>query len=185
MKQAAGPLLLSLALVSCGGDGDGNANFSKDYAAEIQKDCNESVQCFLQRDEQIEDDPFNECLKDSSAMLDGDAELQGRFLRNFNRCNMFVVCDYYDCASSGASTYADSQVPRIQQRCQAESECRTASGMPDANPTSAIDSCVYIKAGELNALTAQQQRVWETAFLRCSMTASCDFVNCFATAMSM
>jgi hypothetical protein len=185
MKQAAGPLLLSLALVSCGGGEDGNANFSKDYAAELQKDCNETVRCLQQRDEMIEDDPFNECLKDSARHLDGDAERQESFLANYNRCSQFIVCDYYDCAMSGASTYAESQQGNIAHQCQAESDCRAASGMPDPNPQEARNSCAYVRTGELNALTAAQQNAWETAVLRCSMVAGCDFVNCFASATQM
>lgn len=190
MKQAAGLLLATfLALFGCGfgcgGGGDGNMNFSQDYAAEIRKDCNESVNCFLQRDEQVEDDPFNECIKDSSNKLDGDAEQQEAFLTNFGRCSNFIVCDYYECATSGASGYGDSQLQRVQYRCQAESECRAAGGMPDADPAYAVNSCVAIRKGELDTLIATQRTAWEQSFLRCSMVVGCEFVNCFSAAMAM
>jgi hypothetical protein len=184
MKQAAGLLGLVCLLLGCGGD-DGNANFATDYAAEIQKDCNESVRCFQQRDQQLEPDPFSECIKDSSAALEGNAEKQASFMANYNRCSNFIVCDYYDCASSGASTYADSQKPRLEYLCQAESTCRSASGMPDTNPMGSIASCIYVKTGDLNVLTADQQKRWETAVARCSNLMGCEFTNCFATAMAM
>lgn len=184
MKQAAGLLGIAFFVLGCGDD-EGNANFSTDFAGEIQKDCNESVRCFQQRDQQLEADPFNECIKDSSAKLDGDADRQASFMANYNRCSNFIVCDYYDCASSGASTYADSQKPRLEYLCQAESTCRSASGSPDPDPSASIASCIYVKTAEINVLVADQQRRWETAVARCSMMMGCEFTNCFATAMMM
>jgi len=186
MKQAAGLFLaVFLAWFGCGGGDGGNANFSKDYAAEISKDCKESVNCFLQRDEQVEADPFNECIKDTSKALDADADLQDTFLTNYGRCSNFIVCDYYECATSGATGYGDSQIQRVQYRCQSESDCRAASGMGDPDPGYAINSCVAIRKGELDTLIATQRTAWEQSFLRCSTVTGCDFVNCFAAAMAM
>jgi hypothetical protein len=189
MKQAAGLLpAVFLALFGCGfgcGGGDGgNANFSKDYAAEIGKDCKETVNCALQRDEQVENDPFNECLKDTSHLLDGDAELQEQFLTNYGRCSQFIVCDYFECATSGASGYGDSQVQRVQYRCQSESDCRAAMGNPDPDPMYAVNSCIAIRKGELDTLIVNQRSAWEEDFLRCSTVTGCEFVNCFAAAMA-
>ena len=86
-------------------DGGVNADagvvpFSELHQAEIMKDCSESVQCLLQRDEQLEPDPLNACLGDSAALLDENPQLQERFLTIVQRCSAFVVCDYYDCATS-------------------------------------------------------------------------------------
>ena len=80
----------------------GDPTFSTLHAAELMMDCQETVNCFLQRDEQLEADPLAACLADSAVVLDsGDAEDQARFLANFERCKAFIVCDYYDCATSG------------------------------------------------------------------------------------
>jgi hypothetical protein len=84
-----------------GSDSADEPSFSDLHATEIQKDCSESVTCFLQRDEQLADDPFEACVADSSTALDGDERLQAAFLANYERCKAYVVCDYYDCATSG------------------------------------------------------------------------------------
>jgi len=83
-----------------GGLSDGGAlSFSELHAAELMKDCKETVSCFLQRDEQVEPDPLATCLEDSAALLDSDPALQASFLANVARCSAFLICDYYDCAS--------------------------------------------------------------------------------------
>ena len=179
MKQAAGLVVaLGLGFLGCGGGDDGGSGFSKEYAHEIAQDCSESVKCYLQNDKQLEDDPFNECIKDSSDKLNSDPAAQEKFLTSFGRCKQFIVCDYYTCASSGATGYGESQALRVRQRCQAESDCRGMTGNPDADPANAVNSCTWSRTGELEPLNAQQRQAWETTFLRCSMLSACDFVNC-------
>lgn len=80
---------------------DGGAlSFSELHAAELMKDCQETVNCLLQRDEPLEADPLAACLEDSARALAGDESRQASFLANVARCRAFVVCDYYDCATT-------------------------------------------------------------------------------------
>jgi hypothetical protein len=77
--------------------------FSAEHEAEIRKDCQETLQCLAQGGQQLPDDAMAHCLIDSAAILDeGGAERQASFLSRFNRCSQFVVCDYYNCATSNA-----------------------------------------------------------------------------------
>jgi hypothetical protein len=77
--------------------------FSAEHEAEIRKDCNETLQCLAQQGQQLPDDPMEQCLIDSATVLDeGGAERQANFLSRFNRCSQYVVCDYYNCATSNA-----------------------------------------------------------------------------------
>jgi hypothetical protein len=83
------------------GADSGDPTFSTQHRAELMKDCQQSVACYMQRGEQLEPDPVAACLEDSAALLDAaDAERQATFLATVERCAAFVVCDYYDCATS-------------------------------------------------------------------------------------
>ena len=180
MKHAVGlVLLLGVLWLGCGGGADGDQQFSQQHAAEIRKDCNETINCLLQRDEQVPEDPFNGCISASGKYLEGGQSRQMTFLNNYARCSQFIFCDYLDCAQSGATGYSEAQAPHIQQRCQAESDCRAFSGTPDADPAGAITSCIYVKSGELEAAIQTMRSAWETAFLRCMALTGCDFVNCY------
>jgi hypothetical protein len=80
---------------------DGGAqSFSELHAAELTKDCHETVQCSLQRDEQLEANPMAACLEDSAALLDADPRRQADFLANVARCSALIVCDYVGCATT-------------------------------------------------------------------------------------
>lgn len=162
-----------------GSDSTDEPSFSEQHAAEIQKDCSESVNCLLQRDEQLEQNPFEECIADSSDALDGDERRQAAFLTNYERCKAYVVCDYYDCALSGVSGYGASQAPAVRMKCDADSACRAESGTPDPDPVYAVDACVAIVTGELDAYTESERTRWETALVTCSTLTSCDYVSCF------
>ena len=88
---------------AAGSGGSSGGAFSEQHAAEIQRDCNESVNCSIQRDEQLEENPFEKCIADSARALDGDQQLQVTFLANFERCKAFIVCDYFECVVSAAT----------------------------------------------------------------------------------
>jgi hypothetical protein len=83
-----------------GGVDAGGRTFSELHEAELTKDCQESVQCLMQRAEPLEPDALSACLEDSAILLDGNEALHARFLANVERCRDLVVCDYYDCAIS-------------------------------------------------------------------------------------
>ena len=86
---------------SDGGLADGGAqSFSELHATELMKDCTETVQCSVQRDEPLEADPIASCLEDSAAALDADPSRQAAFLATVARCSALVVCDYVNCATT-------------------------------------------------------------------------------------
>ena len=80
-----------------------SGSFSAEHMAEIQKDCQETLQCLAQMGQELPDDPMQQCLQDSAMVLDQRGEsLQTSFLTKFERCSELIVCDYYNCVTSTA-----------------------------------------------------------------------------------
>jgi hypothetical protein len=171
--------MLCVVVLACGGD-ESDMGFSSEYSAEIHYDCQHTVDCFEARDETIEDDPFNECLKDSAATLNsGDSTARMMFLANVARCKPAIECAYYDCAIAGGSGYGLTQAPKLQHSCQSQSFCRGQQGNPDANPTYTIENCVSFGTGRLDAVASDRRRGFEMQFATCQMLTGCEFTTCF------
>jgi len=167
-------------VLSCGGGGNSAVdNFSSTYATEISEDCRQSVQCLAQRGQTTGPDPVQNCPKDTGAMLDGNAAAQMAFLTNYERCRQYVVCDYFDCATSGVSSYGDTQIDKVSRNCQEDIDCQIMRGTFQGDQTSALANCIAINLGTIEAFSPDQRRNYESTYETCAMMNACDFTNCF------
>jgi hypothetical protein len=177
--------LVLCALWACGGDDGGGAALDPDtwsgmHVNQIQKDCNETVQCMNQRGEPLVEDPINNCVKATAKLLESDMVKRDQFISNNQRCAQFVVCQYYDCAITDAtSSYGQSQLASVMHDCGAEVECLQLLGTPPADPQFALDSCISNNTALLNSYTADQRVGYEQAYAACAGLTGCDFNNCF------
>lgn len=157
--------------------------FSGQHEAEIRKDCMESLQCAAQRGMELPPDPMDKCVTESAQRLEDMEDKQESFLRNIGRCGNFVVCAYYDCATSNASGFSDTQRDKVTHDCQASLDCQAEQGHPVDDPASALRGCVSIRAGSLDGYTAAQQQMYVATFANCQTLGGCQFTGCFGNGL--
>ena len=81
-------------------DAGAAGTFSAEHKNEIRRDCTESVQCRAQMAQGLPEHAIEMCEHNSAEVLDAATPAkQANFLERFSRCEHFVVCDYYTCAS--------------------------------------------------------------------------------------
>lgn len=155
------------------------STFSGMHQQEIMKDCAESLQCRVQIGMELPDDPMKACLEQSAERLESSSDIQQTFLRKFGRCMSYVVCDYYNCATSNVSGYGDTQIDKVTHDCNASIDCEVANGSFTGERTSALQGCVSSRTGTLDSFTQTQRQRYESVFATCMPLMGCMFTTCF------
>ena len=153
--------------------------FTGMHQQEILKDCQESLQCRAQMGMELPEDPMNRCVQDSAERLEESTDRQDSFLRKFGRCSNYVVCDYYNCATSNVSGYGDTQIDKVTHDCNASIDCEVANGSFTGERTSALQGCVSSRTGTLDSFTQTQRQRYESVFATCMPLMGCMFTTCF------
>lgn len=177
-------LVLWLALAgACGGeeaDPLAEGSFAGMNEDKIRYDCNQTVQCKVQRGEMLAEDPFEGCVQDTARVFETQPEKRSEFLTNFSRCSAFVVCEYTTCALADAQGgYGQMHMDKVMYFCQQEVECRRQLGTLMNEPTMEINSCVANNVGVLDTFNPDQRTLYEAEFARCSTQIACQFTDCF------
>jgi len=170
-------------VVSCGGGGDdplADDTFAGMNEDLIRYDCNQTVQCKVQKGEPLAEDPFETCVIDTAELLESQPQKQNEFLMNFNRCSAHVVCEYRSCAIADIQGgYGQMHMDKVDYNCRQDVECRRQLGTLMADPTTEINSCIANNVGLLDRFTPDMRTQFEAEFVRCTGQVACNFTNCF------
>jgi len=172
----------TLTLACGGGEVDplDPSTFAGMHRGEIEYDCTQTVQCKRQMEQEVLEDPVNNCVRDTAAHVEklSDAEKM-QFLVNYNSCYMFVVCAYWNCVQSDAAGWGETQMDKVTYDCQQEIECGRVSGTFTGDIPSALNNCIAVNLGVLRNFSTEQRNQYVSAFTTCGNMLSCDFRNCF------
>ena len=181
--QSLGACLCATISLACGGedvDPLDPSTFAGMHRAEIEFDCKQTVDCKLRMGQEVLDDPYNTCVKDTAKIIEAMADSgKMQFLINYNSCSSFVVCDYLNCAQSDAGGWGETQIEKVTYDCQQEIECGRISGTFTGDIPSALSNCIAVNVGVLRNFSREQRDMYTSSFATCGMMLACDFRNCF------
>jgi hypothetical protein len=79
---------------------DAGAGVPEDVRAKVEYDCQQTVQCRVQRGETLPPDPFAQCIANTIAQLQARGDGFAAYVEAVSACQQFVICDYISCAQA-------------------------------------------------------------------------------------
>jgi hypothetical protein len=171
--------LVALSFFGCGGDDNGPLSdpntFAGMYAAAITKNCSMIAECNDRNNMPNSSNFEDDCAQQSADALNNNPDNQRQFVAKYIKCEVQTQsCAYVDCLMLPPG-FGASQLPKIQQSCQASAACNAMTG---SSPMEQI-VCEGKRIGELDNYTIDQRNAYQAEYAGCATLTGCEFITCF------